>query len=292
MQEKTLEIIKKAYKPYKISRKKNCIILYTMEGNICLKKNTKIDYLELYKYLKARNFTSVPDIIESTRIDYVTFEYLDDFEVDKNQKANDLIKKVAELHKKTSFKREIKEDKYKEIKESITNLVNFNKQYYSTLFDKYLNQNFYSPSELLFLKNYTLIQNACNYCLSKIEVWAKEVKNNNDERICLIHNNLELDHYIKNYKEYLISWDNYTFDSPIMDLYKFYQKEWNNIPFKDLFNEYNKIFELSKSERLLLDILISIPYKIPETEKEINKCREYNKLIAYLNKSSKTVLTN
>ena len=40
---KSLSIIDQAYKPYKIEKKGKCLILYTMDKNICLKENN-IDY--------------------------------------------------------------------------------------------------------------------------------------------------------------------------------------------------------------------------------------------------------
>ena len=64
-------------------------------------------------------------------------------------------------------------------------------------------------------------------CLEKIDEWYKKITDKNRERVCLIHNNLSLEHYIKNENEYLISWDNYTYDNPVIDLYKFYQNDWS-----------------------------------------------------------------
>ena len=73
---------------------------------------------------------------------------------------------------------------------------------------------------------------------------------------------------IKNENEFLISWDNYIFDSPVLDLYNLYKNEWEEVVFKDVFDEYNSNFELLEEEKLLFTILVSIPYKIENKENE------------------------
>ena len=111
------------------------------------------------------------------------------------------------------------------------------------------------------------------------------------QRVCLIHNNLSLDHFMKNEKEYLISWDNYMVDSPIIDLYKFYQKEWEKVDFASLLAAYNEEFALLDEEKMLLDIIISIPSEVKIVDDEMENCRNYRKLISYLYKTSYLVQT-
>jgi len=286
---KSLDIINRTYKPFKISKMNNCQILYTMDKTICLKES-KINYLELYTYLKSHNFSNIPKLIDNCRKNYIITEYIENIENNPEQKANELIKLVSLLHAKTSYFKEISPDKYKEIYEKIKNRAIYIKNIYNKKFDNAIKKELYTPSEYLFLRNFSLINNACNYSLTKIEEWYSQIKDKTKERVALIHNNLSLNHFIKNDKDYLISWDKYTFDSPIIDLYKFYQKEWQYIPFKELLIEYNKEFKLNDDEKKLLDILISLPYEIEGT-KEINECREYRKLINYLTKSSKIVIS-
>lgn len=288
----SLEALSRIYKPFRLTKCHNCILMYTMEGNFVVKKNPKINYQELYQYLNSRSFNYLPKIIDANREDAIMFEYQEDLSIDKEQKAQDLIKLVALLHSKTIYFKEVINDTYKEIYDNLKNNVLYVKYYYNDLFDQYIEETLNSPSHYLFLRNYSLINNACNYCLEKIEEWYKKITDKNRERVCLIHNNLSLEHFIKNEDEYLISWDHYTYDNPVIDLYNFYKNEWSTLSFLELFKTYNDTNELLEEEKLLLDILISIPFKIEEEDNEINNIHSYRKLINYLSKSSKIALSD
>ena len=154
---------------------------------------------------------------------------------------------------------------------------------------KYLYNEYNGPYEYLLLRNYTLIYNACKYCLDKIEKWYLSISDKNKQRVVLVHNNLKLDHYLKNESEYLISWDKYIIDSPVLDLVNLYKNEWEDITFKEVLDTYNNSFSLLDEEKILFNILISIPYKIDNDLGEYDKCRELRRLINYLNKSSSLV---
>ena len=289
---RSIDVLTQVYKPYRITRINKCILFNTMDGDYVVKTEPKINYLDLYNYLYTRGFKYLPKLVDSSRDNTIVFEYQSDAYIDNNQKGLDLIKLVALLHSKTSYFKEITKDRYKEIYENLKNNVQFIDNYYGEMFDRFISEEYYMPSHYLFLRNYSLIYNACKYCLAKIDEWYNKVSDKTKERVVLVHNNLRLDHYIKNENDYLISWDNYTIDSPIVDLYKFYQNEWYNLSFSDLFKEYNDDFELLEEEKILLDILISIPTKVELSSDMLRDCREIRKLIGYLNKSSKLVLSS
>ena len=88
----------------------------------------------------------------------------------------------------------------------------------------------------------------------------------------------------------MISWDSYTFDTPVLDLYNLYLNEWESVEFSSVFKEYNKSFNLLDEEKKLLDILISIPHEVKLDSNEYHNCRKIRKLIDYLSKSSKIVI--
>ena len=289
---RNLEVFTKLYKPYRIERKNNVFILKTMDGNYAIKINPKIDYKKLYNYLNSRNFNYVPDILPDSKDDMVVMEYIEDISIDKNQKILDLINLVSLLHSKTSYFKEINSNTYEEIYNTLKDNILFIDNYYSNLFDLYIQREYNSPSEYLFLRNYSLIYHACKFTLDKIDNWYLKVQDRNKQRVVLVHNNLKLEHMIKNNNEYLISWDNYTFDSPVLDLYNLYKNEWENISFLEVLNTYNNNFELLEEERLLFDILISIPYKIKLDNSEYTICKDIRKLINYLGKSSSIVIDN
>ena len=216
---RNLEVFTRIYKPYKIERKNNVFIYKTMDGNYAIKMNPKIDYKKLYSYLESRSFDYIPKIHPDSRDDMVVFDYIEDYDIDKNQKILDLINLVSLLHSKTSYYKDVTIDKYKEIYELVKDNILSVDSYYQEMFDKEIDKEIYSPSSYLFLRNYSLIYNACRYTLDNIESWYLKIQDKGRQRIVLVHNNLKLEHMIKNREEYLISWDQYTFDSPVLDLF-------------------------------------------------------------------------
>ena len=289
---RNLEVFTKIYKPYKIERKNNVFIYKTMDGNYVIKLNPKIDYKKLYSYLESRSFDYIPNIHPDSRDDMVVFDYIEDFEIDKNQKILDLINLVSLLHSKTSYYKDVTVDKYKEIYELIKNNILSMDTYYQEMFDKEVDKEIYSPSSYLFLRNYSLIYNACRYTLDNIESWYLKIQDKGRQRVVLVHNNLKLEHMIKNREEYLISWDQYTIDSPVLDLFNLYKNEWENVSFKEVLDTYYSNFDLYEEEKLLFNILISIPYKIEDSSNEYERCRNIRRLINYLGKSSILILDN
>ncbi len=286
---RSLEVFNELYKPYKITRKNNVYILNTMDGDYVVKENPKINYKDLYKYLKSRSFNYVPTMSLDSRDDLLVLEYQDDITLDKEQKALDLIEVVSLLHNKTSYFKSVTNDKYKEVYENINNNILYVTNLYEECFNKFIEEEYLVPSHYLFLRNYSLIYNANKYAKDKLDEWFNMIKDKNKERVALVHNNLKLEHFIKNDDEYLISWDNYTVDSPVLDLYRFYQNEWMNISFNDIFLKYNDNFELLPQEKVFLDILISIPFVVKFDKDEIKNCQMVRELINYLNSSSKIV---
>ena len=289
---RNLEVFTRIYKPYKIERKNNVFIYKTMDGNYAIKMNPKIDYKKLYSYLESRSFDYIPKIHPDSRDDMVVFDYIEDYDIDKNQKILDLINLVSLLHSKTSYYKDVTIDKYKEIYELVKDNILSVDSYYQEMFDKEIDKEIYSPSSYLFLRNYSLIYNACRYTLDNIESWYLKIQDKGRQRIVLVHNNLKLEHMIKNREEYLISWDQYTFDSPVLDLFNLYKNEWENVSFKEALDIYYSNFDLNEEEKLLFNILISIPYKIEDGNNEYERCRNIRRLINYLGKSSILILDN
>ena len=289
---RNLEVLTRIYKPYKIERKNNVFIYKTMDGNYAIKMNPKIDYKKLYSYLESRSFDYIPKIHPDSRDDMVVFDYIEDYDIDKNQKILDLINLVSLLHSKTSYYKDVTIDKYKEIYELVKDNILSVDSYYQEMFDKEIDKEIYSPSSYLFLRNYSLIYNACRYTLDNIESWYLKIQDKGRQRIVLVHNNLKLEHMIKNREEYLISWDQYTFDSPVLDLFNLYKNEWENVSFKEALDIYYSNFDLNEEEKLLFNILISIPYKIEDGNNEYERCRNIRRLINYLGKSSILILDN
>ena len=286
---RSLKVFSKIYKPFKISKINSVYILYTMEGNYALKLNPKINYSELYNYLNSRSFNYLPSYSLDSRDDMAVFDYQEDISFNKEQKLMDMIEIVALLHTKTISFKDITLDKYKELYDNLNNNINYSFNYYEERFNQYIQKEYNTPSEFLLLRNYSIIYEAFYYCLDMLDKWYVLVKDKTKQRVSLIHNNLKLEHFIHNTDSYLISWDNYRYDTPIIDLSNLYKNEWENVSFLDVFSEYNNSFELLEEEKILFNILVSTPYIDEKYINEYDECVKYRKLINYLNCSSKII---
>ena len=285
----SLEVIRNIYKPYRYTKKGKSTIIYTTSGDYVIKENNK-DVKSLFNYLKSRNFSSYPNIIDSNRKDIMVYEYLDDTEMPKEQKGLDMINVVSNLHNKTTHFKEISEDKYKTIYENVDSNLNYLYEYYNDLYDKYFKEVFHSPSHFLFMQNYYKIIEMINFSKKELNDWYDISKNENTQRVCLVHNNLSLDHFIKSDREILISWDNFKIDTPVLDLVKFYQNNYLDINFKAILNQYNNHYPLNDNEKKLFFILVSIPPKIEmDKQTEINLIKEIRIVLDYIYKTEELV---
>jgi hypothetical protein len=96
---------------------------------------------------------------------------------------------------------------------------------------------------------------------------------------------LNLSHYITSDKGYLISWDKYLIDTPILDIINLYKNEYYNTNFEPLLKRYLDIFPLNEDELKLLFITISLPYEINFNNKELYNTTEVSKLLDYIYKT-------
>lgn len=284
-----LEEIKETYKPYRVTKKKNITILDSTKGSFVIKNNSNAKVKETYNYLLSRNFDYFPKLANSERNDVNVFEYVEDTPMPKEQKVSDMIDVVALLHNKTTYYKEITEDKYKEIYEDLSNDILYTKNYYDTAYNKLILEVFPSPSHYLFLRNAYKIFAALEYANNELESWYNLVKEENKQRVALIHNNLEIDHFIKRDKGYLISWEKSKIDSPILDLIHLYQKEYLNLDFESIFTKYMKNYPLNNEEKKLLFIVISIPPLIKLEGSEYEVVSVVRKKLDYVFKTEKLV---
>lgn len=283
---KSLEILKSIYKPYRYTIKGKTTILETSQGDFLIKEKNK-DISELYTYLTNRGFTLFPRIIDSSRSEVNVFEYLTDSSIPKEQKCDDLIDIVASLHNKTSYFKEVSIDKFKSIYEDIKSNINYLSNYFNTLYEMYFSITYMSPSEYLFMRNYYKIKSSLNYASEELDNWYNLVSSEDKIRVSIIHNNLELNHLIDNK---LISWDNYRTDTPIIDIVKLYKKEWDNMNFSEVLDRYIYRFPLLDYEKKLLFILISLPDATNITfTNEFDKCKKISSIINYIFKTEELI---
>ena len=281
---RSLDILKAIYKPYRYTIKGKATILETTSGDFIIKEKNK-DLNELYNYLISRGFDNFPKLIDSSRKDLNVFEYVESINMPKEQMCDDIIDLIASLHNKTSYFKEVSEDKFKSIYEDIKSNISFLKNYYDTMYEIGINEEYMSPSTYLFMRNFYKINAALDFCDREIDEWYELIKGETKIRVSVVHNNLSIEHFLKGNKEVLISWDNYLIDTPIIDIVKLYKNEYLNMNFSEILERYFYKFPLLNYEQKLLFVLITIPPEIKDSHNEFNKCKNISKVIDYVFKT-------
>ena len=270
--------------------------IYTLRGNsriinnqIVLKPRVNDDIIKTYNYLCSRSFDYFPYPIEIDNY-YEIYPYIDNIDEPEEQKLNDLMYLISLLHSKTTFYKEIDIDKIKEIYEGVLDEANYLEGYYNELIENIEKEVYMSPSSYLIARNINIIFDSIYYVKSNIKKWYELVENNKNIRNVLIHGNINLDHYRKDDKPYLISFNKSRIDSPIYDLLVFYKNHYLNTDFEDLFKFYESKYPLKEDERILLFTYMAIPPKIEINDNEYNMCIKINKIIDYLYKTSNLIM--
>ncbi len=285
---RSFEILKDIYKPYRYTIKGKVMILETTSGNFVVKTKEK-DLKDVYRYLQSRNFYEFPEIIDDSRDGVHVFPYIAEIQSPKEQKAQDLIQSIVSLHQKTTYYKTVSQDTYQEIYEAIESNIIYLKQYYEGLFDLYFAEIYMSPSHYFLMRNLSKILSSLEFSKKELDEWFSLVKDEKKQRVCFIHNNLSLDHYLKSDKDYFISWDHSKIDSPVLDLVTFYQREYFDLDFDGLFQIYQSKFPWNEHEKKLFFILISLPQKISFTKSEFENCHELRKCLDYLYKTEELI---
>ena len=270
-----------AYKPNKYTYKGKTIIFETKNNKYVYKENNN---LELFNYLSSRNFNNYPKIIDTN-----ISEYINDTIYSDEERSLDLISLIASLHNKTSYYKDVTKDKYKEIYDNILSNVKHLQETYNNYFDQFFKELYQSPSHYLFLRNYSKLKNNLAFVNHELDNWYDLIKDKNDVRISVIHNNLSLDHFIKSDKDYLISWDKATKDIPILDIVKLYKKEYFNLNFDNLLKQYFNKYPLKEDEQKLLFILISLPDEITFGKDEFKSVINIRNNLDYIYKTEQLI---
>ena len=254
-------IEKSKLKPIKYAKKKSVYIIETNDNKYVIKKKND-NYI--LNYLKTRNFDYMPKILNEDET-YQLTEYIDEINVPDDQKIFDLIDIVSLLHYKTTHFKEVDANYYKGLYEDITGNIEYLRNYYNDLIAIIDNKEFMAPYEYVIARNIGKIYEALDFSQREIEVWYEEVKNEKKRRVVVLHNNLDLSHFIRNEESYLISWNRAKIDNSIFDLYKLYKKCGNDFDFNSLLSKYENKYPLLDHEKRFLFILMSMPEEIDLT---------------------------
>lgn len=285
---KSLEILKAIYKPYRYTLKGKATLLETTSGDFIIKPKKK-DINELYNYLISRGFDNFPKLIDSSRQEVNVFEYVDTIKMPREQMGDDIIDLIASLHNKTSYFKEVSEDTYKAIYEDIKSNIEYLKNYYNTLFEIGFNEIYQSPANYQLMRNFYKINAALDFCEKELGDWYELIKGETKIRVAVVHNNLALEHYLKGNREVLISWDDYLIDTPIIDIAKLYKNEYLNMNFSEILERYLYKFPLLEHEKKLLFVLITLPPELKTSENVFLQCRENNRVIDYVFKTEELI---
>lgn len=257
--------------------------------NVIKKRNNKV--LELYDYFDEIGFDNYPKIKEVNE-ETIKMEYINSKKYYEQSDGIELIKTVALLHYKTLRNKSVSKDKYRTIYDRLYSNIMYLKEYYEQMISSIELAEFMSPSEYYFARNYSIINASLDYSYETLKKWFKMVENNSKERVCIVHNNICFNHYIRGDKNYLISFDDYLVDTPILDLYMFYKVDGYKLDFILLLEKYNELFTLNEVEKMLFNILISIPPKIEMLNKETDNCIHLKGMFNYIYSSMNVVNEN
>ncbi len=235
-------------------------LIDTNDGKVIIKeKNRNQD--KIYNYLNSRSFRYYPEIIFEDDKFFVT-RYIDGIDMPLEQKMLDMIDLVSLLHNKTTHYKEIDLDDYKKIYEDISNNIDYLNSYYNDIISVIETKVYMGPDEYLLARNISKILSSINYCSNELQNWYELINQKRKQRFVVLHNNLDVNHFIRDTNSYLISWDKAKIDLPIFDLYKLYKKSCLDYDFESILKRYESNYPLLQEERLLLFILISLPDKI------------------------------
>ena len=264
-------------------------IINTNSGKYVVKKRKNNDTRDLFKHLNSKNFHNYLDYINDDQDNFMIFPYVETVNTENSVLATDMIILVSSLHAKTSFYKayplyEVKtfyEEKTKEIEEL--------EVYYNNLRLMIEEEKYPSPSNYFILRNISWIFHSIDSSKYFLNKWYQIEKEKKNKRVCLIHGNLDLSHFIESEEKFLISWDNAKNDSPVFDLIKFYKNNYKDVAFYNLFRIYEERYPLLPEERYLLFSLMFLPEKLKFDKEEVINTSNAYYMIKYLMTSSEIV---
>ena len=282
------EILKKyKLKPNRYVKNGKATIVDTEIGRFVIKKNNYNK--KIFNYLKSRNFNYYPKIINDLDEEYEISEYIEEIDYPNEQKMLDLINLISLLHSKTTHFKEIDYEDYKQIYEDIKNNIEYLEDYYNEMITIIERHVYMSPSEYLLARNISRIFISLNFCKNEIENWYNLIKDKTKQRVVVLHNNLDLSHFIKNDNSYLISWDKSKIGIPIFDLYILYKRHALDYDFSEILKNYEKNYPLKKEERILLFILIALPIKLEFNKSTYELTKEISNQMDIMYKTEKLI---
>ncbi len=252
------------------------------DGKFVVKEEQSLTDLE--KYLLSRDFHGFIPIL-SREEGKNKYPYLEDYSLNKEQLGTDIASSLASLHNKTSFNKEVNIDKQKNIYDQIAGYITYLDEEFISILKNIEYVDFPSPSETLFMSQFSKIKESLGFCKRELDAWYEIVQNKTKERISTIHGNVCIDHALLNDRLYLTSWKESRLDIPIVDIIDFYHHDWNKLEFSSILETYLSKCELLPEEKKLLFINISLPYLPKFKKSETENVMQIRRLFDYLYKT-------
>lgn len=280
---------KYSLKPQRYEVKGKVTIIDTNNGKYVIKEKNRENNSSIYDYLNSRNFNYYPKILSDDEDDYVVTEYIESSMMPDEQKLMDLIDLVSLLHSKTTHYKEVDVADYKKLYEDIANNIEYLYSYYNDIITIIESKVYMSPSEYLLARNISSIFSALSYSKDELEKWYELINKKTKQRLVVLHNNLDMSHFISNKQTYLINWDKSKIDIPIFDLYKLYKRHNLDYDFEEVLQRYERNYPLLEEERKLLFILIILPDKIDFDENNYEMTKKVSHLIDSIYKTQQLI---
>lgn len=272
----------------KLTIKKNATLVDTDNGRFVFKKDIRNKTNDIYEYLKSRSFNYYPKLVNREE-DYNIYEYIEEVKTPNEQKAYDLITMMTLLHNKTTYYKEVDIADYKKIFEDIDSDIDKAIKYYSDLIVNIESKVYMSPSQYLIARNISKLYALVDYCKKELKEWYNLIKDKRRQRVVTVHNDLNIDHIIKNDEAYLISWEKSKTDLPIYDFIVFYKNQYLDFDFIELLKLYESKYPLLEEEKKLMFIILSIPQTLDLSSSEIINCKMVDNFFNYIYKTNELI---
>lgn len=266
----------------KIEKIDNLTIISTEDSKYCIKKNKNKSVIDLFKYLRTKDFLNFVDI--NLIDDYEITNYVEKIEKSSNEILTELTYVLIMLHSKTTFYSNITLDEIKDQYEKLTDKIIETKKYYEDLFDSNVTLLFPHPSMFLLIRNISLILISLDKSKYYLDKWYEIIKDKNRIRKVVNHNYLKASNFLSCDNPYLINWYKYKKDSPVYDIESLFKENYQEIDMIDIFNIYISKYPLLDEELFLLATKLLLIDKVNIIENDYTNTIEIRKKIDYLNK--------
>ena len=249
-----------------------------------VRKKCKSNIIDKYKYLESKDFHN---FINTKIVDgYEIRDYIDEVDISKEDKLNELIYLISILHTKTTHYKNLSINEIKLFYEKTTDEIDSIKNYYNKIVEENDIYMFLKPSINYLIKNISIILVSLDNCKYFLDKWYDIVKTKLRKRVVMNHNNLKLSNFIVGTSFYLINFDNSIIDYPIYDIVSIFKNNYKIIDMIDLFNTYSNKYSLLKEEVYLLFVELLKIEMIDFRDSEIVNTRKVSNLVLYLSRCS------